>query len=54
MSEQPATQRTYGVSTAWRLYLRETRDLVGPRYYEVEPWAWARLQAKLKQLKKAA
>jgi hypothetical protein len=39
------------VRGAWRTYLRETKPCLYPHYYEVEPWAWQRLQQNLKQLK---
>lgn len=35
---------------AWFEYLQHTRDLAGPRYVEVEMWAWIRLQARLEEL----
>lgn len=40
------------VRTAWRTYLRETSALLGEEYFEVEPWAWQRLQQNLKLLQR--
>lgn len=34
---------------AWDEYLAHTRNLIGFRYEEVEPWAWRRLQARLNE-----
>lgn len=39
------------VREAWSQYLDELRETHPLRYPEVEPWAWARLEAKLKELK---
>lgn len=37
---------------AWNQYLCQTREAAGSvRYGEVEPWAWACLQARLGKLK---
>lgn len=33
---------------AWLEYLAATRGQSEPRYREVEPWAWTRLQQRLK------
>lgn len=38
------------VADAWAEYLQATRNQVAPRYYEVEPWAWHRLEARLKTI----
>lgn len=35
---------------AWREYLSHTRGLVAHRYEEVEPWAWKRLEARLRAI----
>ena len=37
---------------AWGQYLDEVRDVEPGRYGEVEPWAWARLQARLRIVKR--
>ena len=39
------------VAKAWSLYLAETRNVIGFRYEEVEPWAWARLSSTLLEAK---
>lgn len=39
------------VAKAWKAYLGETRNLIGFRYEEVEPWAWARLSSSLLEAK---
>jgi hypothetical protein len=33
---------------AWFEYADATKDQYGNRYAEVEPWAWARLQQRLR------
>lgn len=33
---------------AWAEYLHATRDQPHARYLEVEPWAWKRLQSRLR------
>jgi len=33
---------------AWFEYADATKDHAGPRYSEIEPWAWARLQQRLR------
>lgn len=33
---------------AWFEYLASTHGKIGSRYAEVEPWAWARLQQRLR------
>ena len=33
---------------AWFEYADATKDHLGSRYAEVEPWAWARLQQRLR------
>jgi hypothetical protein len=35
---------------AWFEYLGSTRGQSETRYIEVEPWAWARLQARLRAI----
>jgi hypothetical protein len=40
------------VTQAWAAYLNETRDVDRIRYPEVEAWAWARLQSRLRILKR--
>jgi hypothetical protein len=35
---------------AWFEYLEATRNQSVPRYREVEPWAWARLNQRLRAL----
>jgi hypothetical protein len=44
------------VAAAWKRYLDDTHDATDPRYGEVEPWAWSRLQGELRAiaLRKAA
>jgi hypothetical protein len=37
------------VVAAWREYLRTTRQTGKARYEQVEPWAWAQLQRRLKE-----
>jgi hypothetical protein len=36
---------------AWFEYHEATRGQHGPRYAEIEPWAWARLQQRLRTIK---
>ena len=36
---------------AWFEYLEATRNATNVRYREVEPWAWARLNQRLKALR---
>lgn len=36
---------------AWNLYLAQTRNLIGWRYEQQEPYAWASLQSRLGNLK---
>ena len=36
---------------AWFEYQETTRGQNGPRYAEIEPWAWARLQQRLRAIK---
>jgi hypothetical protein len=36
---------------AWFEYHEATRGQSGPRYSEIEPWAWARLQQRLRAIK---
>jgi len=36
---------------AWFEYQEATRGQSEPRYNEVEPWAWARLQQRLRAIK---
>lgn len=38
------------VRAAWREYLDATRNKIGYRYDEVEPWAWNRLTARLRRI----
>jgi hypothetical protein len=33
---------------AWFEYADATKDHAGSRYTEIEPWAWARLQQRLR------
>jgi hypothetical protein len=35
---------------AWREYLEATRGQAGSRYAEVESWAWARLEQRLRAI----
>ncbi len=42
------------VAEAWDEYRQATRGTSPRRYVEVEAWAWARLQAKLKRLREKA
>ena len=35
---------------AWFEYHEETQDKKGQRYLEIEPWAWLRLQKRLKAI----
>lgn len=35
---------------AWNEYLHDTRGQPEPRYEETEPWAWSRLQVRLKAI----
>ena len=35
---------------AWFEYADATKDQIGGRYAEIEPWAWARLQNRLRAL----
>lgn len=43
--------RAISEADAWAEYLAETRGLRPIRYRELEPWAWAKLQARLGNLK---
>ena len=36
---------------AWFEYLEATRNQLPTRYKEVEPWAWARLNQRLRSVK---
>lgn len=36
---------------AWYEYLHDTRGQSDHRYAKVEPWAWARLQQRLKAIR---
>ena len=36
---------------AWFEYHEATRAQSGPRYAEIEPWAWARLQQRLRAIR---
>ena len=36
---------------AWFEYLEATRAQLAVRYREVEPWAWARLQQRMRAIK---
>lgn len=38
------------IAAVWREYLDATRGQPEPRYGEVEPWAWNRLQTKLRAI----
>jgi hypothetical protein len=40
------------VRDAWSQYLDEVRGTDDVRYPEVEPWAWARLMARLRIAKR--
>jgi hypothetical protein len=35
---------------AWFEYADATRGVTGERYAEIEPWAWSRLQQRLRAL----
>jgi len=35
---------------AWWEYLSLTQGTLEPRYSELEPWAWSRLQSKLRAI----
>ena len=37
---------------SWFEYLEATRDLRPGRYAETEPWAWARLQQRLRGIRR--
>ena len=37
---------------AWFEYLEATREKMPTRYVEVEPWAWARLNQRLRLVRK--
>ena len=37
---------------AWFEYLEATRDKVPTRYVELEPWAWARLNQRLRLVRR--
>jgi len=39
---------------AWRAYLRTCRAASAQRYEEVEPWAWSRLQQRLRLIEHAS
>ena len=45
-----SAQRRLDITHAWRRYLAELRGVEPARYDEVEPWAWERLQTKLRSL----
>jgi hypothetical protein len=49
-SARPDVART----EAWNEYLAEVRTTDPARYDEVEPWAWCRLQAKLRMIREQA
>jgi hypothetical protein len=36
---------------AWFEYADATKDQTGSRYAEIEPWAWARLQQRLRAVR---
>ena len=36
---------------AWFEYADATKNQAGSRYAEIEPWAWARLQQRLRTLR---
>jgi hypothetical protein len=36
---------------AWFEYADATKDQLGTRYAEIEPWAWARLQQRLRAVR---
>ena len=36
---------------AWFEYCDATKDQPGTRYAEIEPWAWARLQQRLRAIR---
>lgn len=38
------------IRAAWWDYLSVTQGQLAPRYGELEPWAWNRLQAKLRSI----
>lgn len=37
-------------ASAWREYLDATRNAIGFRYEEVEPWAWTKLHTRLQAI----
>lgn len=41
--------RLYTSDDAWQEYLKTCRDAPPSTYEQVEPWAWARLQRRLKE-----
>lgn len=47
-NERPPDEPTVEQAEAWREYLEEIEQLSVHRYEEVEPWAWRRLQRRLK------
>jgi hypothetical protein len=52
--ERPRTARdllAIATAQAWADYLDTTRNLDGARYGEVEPWAWTRMQQRLRAVK---
>lgn len=52
VKEHPADPRLDEIerAEAWADYREATRDAHGPRYEEIEPWAWARLKQRLRAL----
>lgn len=42
--------RRAAAAKAWSEYLLETRRLPAHRYEEIEPFAWRRLQARLREI----
>lgn len=44
------TQLANDERAAWAEYLADTRNQISTRYDEIEPWAWARLGARLKAI----
>jgi hypothetical protein len=49
-SPSAAEQLQIAECDAWFEYLAVTHELEDPRYREVEPWAWAKLQQRLRAI----
>lgn len=50
MTTATATITDARVIAAWNAYLEDTKAAHPLRYTEVETWAWARLQQKLRRI----